>query len=561
MRRLVGVLMACAVAGAAAGADLPLGHKDFVPTPERPVGWRGDGSGCFPGATPPTQWDGPSGKNILWKAVMPHQTHASPIVVGKKVITLADPHTILCLDADTGEFLWHNAQDQLDLLLKPDEAKRYRRLWDLFHRYFTNHGPLRRPPQKGMSPDDPKAVEAAGKELKAAGLPVEVNEDGAAAMSEGGGNATLNFVPFFTKVGLWTNRQPGFAATQATPVSDGTRVWVYYATNTAACYDLKDGRVVWMKWLGECTALPADRFFPSPLLVDGVLAVLGGGTFRGLKPDTGDVLWEHDYKGSNYSVSSPAVVTLDGRPLLVTWEGWVVRPRDGKVLTTKREITADARLRLYNRGNSPFTAGDGRYVQQIFPMKPNSLFAAFCLKAAGDGAVTNGSLWVAQPVCYDHDDGTSAFYGGYVYVNNGWDVIELATGKVHSRELAMPSGGYPGVNVAGKHLVNFDGAASAGLATLGPEGRVAAVNHLLAGYKHAGRVVSGKGGNRSQGDRLVREVEWWKQVDEARAKGIIGWVGRHHALGLGDMTADPFFHGDRIYVRTYTHLYCIGPKP
>ncbi len=34
----------------------PLGSADFKPTPERPVGWRGDWTGRFPGATPPVTW-------------------------------------------------------------------------------------------------------------------------------------------------------------------------------------------------------------------------------------------------------------------------------------------------------------------------------------------------------------------------------------------------------------------------------------------------------------------------------------------------------------------------
>src|SRR5689334_3590950 len=33
-----------------------LGSLDFKPTPERPVGWRGDWTGRFPGATPPMEW-------------------------------------------------------------------------------------------------------------------------------------------------------------------------------------------------------------------------------------------------------------------------------------------------------------------------------------------------------------------------------------------------------------------------------------------------------------------------------------------------------------------------
>ena len=32
------------------------GAPDFMPTPERPLGWRGDGTGRYPDATPPTIW-------------------------------------------------------------------------------------------------------------------------------------------------------------------------------------------------------------------------------------------------------------------------------------------------------------------------------------------------------------------------------------------------------------------------------------------------------------------------------------------------------------------------
>lgn len=40
----------------AAPAGGPLGSADFKPAPERPVGWRGDWTGRYPGATPPTSW-------------------------------------------------------------------------------------------------------------------------------------------------------------------------------------------------------------------------------------------------------------------------------------------------------------------------------------------------------------------------------------------------------------------------------------------------------------------------------------------------------------------------
>ena len=39
-----------------ASARPPLGSPDFRPSPTRPVGWRGDWTGRFPGAKPPTEW-------------------------------------------------------------------------------------------------------------------------------------------------------------------------------------------------------------------------------------------------------------------------------------------------------------------------------------------------------------------------------------------------------------------------------------------------------------------------------------------------------------------------
>ena len=51
---LVAILLAPVVTFAADAP--PLGAPDFQPTPERPIGWRGDGSGRFPGATPPVTW-------------------------------------------------------------------------------------------------------------------------------------------------------------------------------------------------------------------------------------------------------------------------------------------------------------------------------------------------------------------------------------------------------------------------------------------------------------------------------------------------------------------------
>jgi outer membrane protein assembly factor BamB len=109
------------------------GHKDFVPTPERPIYFRA-GNGEYPGATPPLEWrEGPvakikvagiygnppqyrtnevfgfsdaQSKNILWKVPVPGWSLSHPIVVGKKVFAVGKPDFVTCWDLETGKQLW-----------------------------------------------------------------------------------------------------------------------------------------------------------------------------------------------------------------------------------------------------------------------------------------------------------------------------------------------------------------------------------------------------------------------------------------------------------------------
>jgi hypothetical protein len=118
-----------------AAEPLPYGHKDFVPTPERPVYFR-QTYGNYPGATPPLEWWegtpvqvdmkvatggfplGPArvtkvatfadtkSKNILWKMPVPGWSLSHPIVVGKRVFAVGEPDFVTCWDLDTGKQLW-----------------------------------------------------------------------------------------------------------------------------------------------------------------------------------------------------------------------------------------------------------------------------------------------------------------------------------------------------------------------------------------------------------------------------------------------------------------------
>ena len=69
-------------------------------------GWRGDGSGRFSEAAPPIEWDGESGKNILWKTKVGVSKFSSPTFVNGKIFVVAEPAHLICLDASDGKILW-----------------------------------------------------------------------------------------------------------------------------------------------------------------------------------------------------------------------------------------------------------------------------------------------------------------------------------------------------------------------------------------------------------------------------------------------------------------------
>jgi outer membrane protein assembly factor BamB len=69
-----------------------------------PFGWRGDGSGRFPQAAPPAEWNIDQGTGVCWKTVV-GKGAGSPIVAGPRVFITAEPALLMCLDR-SGKILW-----------------------------------------------------------------------------------------------------------------------------------------------------------------------------------------------------------------------------------------------------------------------------------------------------------------------------------------------------------------------------------------------------------------------------------------------------------------------
>jgi len=84
---LLGVWAFSTCAVGLADEPIKMGSPQWQPTPENPVGWRGDGSGRYPAADPPIAWkrkkagDTYATKNILWMSRLPNRSVATPIIV------------------------------------------------------------------------------------------------------------------------------------------------------------------------------------------------------------------------------------------------------------------------------------------------------------------------------------------------------------------------------------------------------------------------------------------------------------------------------------------------
>jgi outer membrane protein assembly factor BamB len=69
------------------------------------TGWRGDNSGLYPQANPPTSWAADEGKNILWQTEI-GKGQSSPVVSGDRVFVTVEPENLLCIEKMTGKTLW-----------------------------------------------------------------------------------------------------------------------------------------------------------------------------------------------------------------------------------------------------------------------------------------------------------------------------------------------------------------------------------------------------------------------------------------------------------------------
>lgn len=245
-------------------------------------------------------------KNILWMTELPHRSNATPIVVGNRVLVMAEPDELLCLDKQTGKVLWTAANSYYEALTpeerraSPAFAHKVDPLLETVKKEtdFVKRLGLRTQIQKALT-----GIDAPRFAWKADG----------------------HFREHFGVVGFTT----------PTPVSDGKHVWVWCGNNVAACYDL-DGK---RKWITRVAAEEELTYSSSPALVDGTLAVFAH-QLIGLDAQTGQVRWKQPKIDLNYGAILAARIA--DVPVFMNSIGHVVRAGDGKFLYSERNRAGGA---------------------------------------------------------------------------------------------------------------------------------------------------------------------------------------------------------------------------
>lgn len=514
------------------------------------VQWRRDFSGVFPGQNPPISWsDGTAAEkvtrtirgrkkqlwelkqngkqhNIRWSSPLPNWSNSSIIVTGDRVILTCEPTGyapwLLCFDAHSGTELWRREVCSLTER-EPAVAARWAQVWE--HERRANEFRAR---ARGADAATFAKLqqEAASAGYRLAYKMKKGKRDGLlCAPEDGSDDKNALKKQHGLRFGTWDlgsddGMKTWVGHAYPCPVSDGERIWMFTAYDDLACFDM-DGKQLWIRHYGVSAA--GCTFTAHPLLVDGVLILADGdGHFvRGVDPATGELLWQHAIeKYSVHSNHSPAPLLVDGQAYVFHPRGTVYRPRDGKIM-------ADDLGGMGKGAGIPVSAGDTVYYR-----RGNSGAQAYRFTAQGD-ALQAEKLWEHKK----RDIGTRTaglVYQGAIYSAQG-ERYDAATGDQQSSHRLW--------------------------------GKTIGIDAALAG-KHL--YFGGKGGHyiNDQGGIYVLDIttdeivatNWLScdPVDAAKLKHIRRETARDSWY--------PFWNGslfiahDRLYLRSYDRLFCIGAE-
>ncbi|HZE99728.1 MAG TPA: hypothetical protein VE981_22165 [Planctomycetota bacterium] len=503
----------------ARGSDrVPLGSPDFYPSPAHPVGWRGDGTSRFPGATPPTTWSrGANGerKNILWESKLPCYSWSTPIVVGDKVLTRSEPYDLICLDKHTGRILWIRSHPPF--IAVTEEQKKA-------NPAFKEIEPLVAELQKL---NDAFAAKGWSKEL------VKQKHDLQKKIDDLTAKADKNYkLPPDMYVESWS----GY--TGATPCSDGESIFVSSGCGITARYDLKGNRK-WERFENVKQVWGEHGVACSPWVSGKTLFVHTVG-LHALDKATG----KEAFAFEGPAAWGPFAITpLEvGGVSYVIVSGTIYRASDGKV-AVRRPPDLAGDLVAVNGNMAYFAAGNAGYYK-LQPGSDGTLASIPLIKEEYDRVKFpkgDNPLYKIDTSISDFYTASPLYHDGLLYCLSNWGrLVVLDTRKYTSSDAVVFTSFLPfdlknpfsrkttGMGIcaspaiAGKHIYMLDSAGCVLVLDPGREYKQVAKNNI---------------------DETV--PEGWEEKY---------WMGPHHEQTEAALT----FDGGRIYIRGEQYLYCVG---
>jgi hypothetical protein len=530
----------CIPAVAVAETSPRPGDADFYPSAEHPTGWRGDGTGYWPGATPVKSWDASSGKNIVWKVALPGPSFSQPIVVGDKVFTLADPNWLICLSAVDGKILWQKAVDHTaamppDLAAKAREAQKF---WDEQFRQYAiwldqERGFKTNLPQEQID----RARQAADQNRFTVNSPGQANFN----MIERNGElwsrvmkdqAQYSIYAFGHWEGILTH-------TFATPISDGQCVYVSMSNDQIACYDL-DGNCKWLIWDRPKQARADEqhvRYAMSPLLIDDKLIVAACGEMRAYDKATGKKLWgvyqSKDF-GMYWTKVGPPVhmrLQFEGKPfdVLLSPASGIYRVSDGQRVGALPELSG-------YEGSTALTDGD-IYVRKMAPDSGLATRLAGRLKVVSADQVNFEQVWRKDsPRSKGGGNACDILADGWIYSPQEGQRTEIKTGR--REDLPQTRMGNCSPVLGGRVLITLNGS-NFGFREKNP------------GHISAEVIDLGDGSKTTKSADAFIDTRY---LDEQEFRLKWRWRGNGDAVS----NSSPCLQGNRMFFRTVGYVWCVG---
>lgn len=395
---------------------------------QAPIGFRTDGTGRYPDATPPLSWG--LEKNVVWKIKLT-QSNAIPVILGDKLFTCTDPCVLLCINKADGKVIWQH--ESFFKEIEPTEKEKAQ------IEVESKEDAMLSAQQSALE----KEMNALRKMLKDNDTPKEEADAKIKPLQTRIDELRAKRKEFVT---LNRYKEPGKNAggfhptggySSATPVTDGKNIYVIYGNGLAAAYDLA-GKRLWLKLIEHPTA--AYGHGASPVLIKDKLLVHFSDLVA-LNATDGNEVWRTKISPSH---GTPMHTRIGDVDVVVHPSGQVVRVADGVILA-KNLGSSGPNSPIIQEGKAFFMAGQARGFTLPTSLESPPKFEPLW---KGKGAnLKGGGYWFPSPVLHDN----------LIYALNAtanFTVVDAKTGqRVYEEKLEFGGGQcYPSVTLAGKYL-------------------------------------------------------------------------------------------------------------